>query len=151
MQDNGHADNAYKAQNYERCVRQWRWRVHNTLFVMILFCGMVTWALSPSGVPFLGAIAWANDTDKKIQQAVAPIQSKVDQIAAQTDAIKTQQSTRELSDLRQKLFETRVAQCKARTKGIDAGNPYSIRMGELQNLHYVLTKTYYLAPDCSDL
>lgn len=151
--DNGGADAdlAYRTQLYETRVREWRWRMNHTLLGVVCFCLMLLWALSPAGVPMLGSIAWANGTDEKIKTAVAPIQSKVDEIAAQTKAIKDRQVAKDLSDLRQKLFETRVAQCRARGKGEVKDNPYTIRMGELQDLHWALTQTYYLAAACEDL
>jgi len=146
-------DPVYRAQLYEVRVRDWHWRINNMVLLITMFLGMLIWALSPTGLPMLGAIAWANTVDQKIQAAVNPIQSKVDKIAQQTDQIKAQQDAAELSNLRQKLFETRVAQCKARAQGKDRGgnNPYTDRMQELQSLHYNLTHSYYQAPACEDL
>lgn len=151
--DNGGKDSdpAYRAQLYEVRVRDWHWRINHTVLSLVLFCGMLVWALSPAGLPMIGAVAWANATDQKIQAAVNPIKSKVDEIAQQTKAIKDAQDAKELADLRQKLFETRVAQCKARGKGQSDSNPYTDRMRELQELHFNLTRTYYQPSACEDL
>ena len=151
--DNGGKDSdpSYRAQLYEVRVRDWHWRINHTVLSLSLFCLVLIWALSPAGLPMLGGIAWANSTDQKIQSVVQPLQMKVDEIARQTKQIKEQQDTKELADLRQKLFETRVAQCKARTKGSSSDNPYSERMRELQELHFNLTRAYYQPSLCDDL
>lgn len=150
-------DPVYRAQLYEVRVRDWHWRINNMVLLITMFLVLLVWALSPSGLPMLGSIAWAQTVDQKIQAAVNPIQSKVDKIAQQTDQIKAQQDARALTDLRQKLFETRVAQCKARAQGKDrktdapGSNPYSDRMRELQEQHFSLTRSYYQVPGCEDL
>lgn len=151
--DNGGAnlDPAKRAEIYEARVRNWHWRINNTVLCVVAFCVVLTWALSPTGLPMLGSVAWASGTEQKINAAVAPIQTKVDAIEQQTRQIKEQQDEQKLADLRQKLFETRLAQCKARGKGEEIGNPYSIRMAELQNIHFSLTRTYYVPSDCADL
>lgn len=145
------ADPAVRSQRYESAVRGWQWRINNTVLAVVSFCLLVAWASSPAGLPMLGNLAWAGDTEQKIRIAVTPLQTKVNQIAQQTQQIKERQDSRELSDLRQKLFETRVAQCKARARGKEEGNPYTVRMGELQDQHFKLVNTYYLAADCGDL
>lgn len=147
------SDPVYRAQLYEVRVRDWRWRVNHTVLILALFALAVIWAVSPGGLPMLGAIAWANGTDLKIQAAINPLQNKVDKIEQQTRQIKEQQENKELNDLRQKLFETRIAQCKARGNGKGNGgdNPYSNKMRELQDLYFSLAHVYYSVSDCADL
>lgn len=161
--DNGGSDSdaSYRAQLYEVRVRDWRWRLNHTVLILVLFCAGVVWALSPIGLPMIGAIAWANGTDQKIQAAIDPLKAKVDEIAQQTKAIKEQQDSKEMADLRQKLFETRIAQCKARAEDgelnktsktrTNGDNPYSTKMRELQDLYFFKTHVYYVEPDCRDL
>lgn len=145
----GDADPAYRAQLYEVRVRDWHWRINNMVLIMALFCLLIAWALSPKGLPMLGSIAWADGTDVKIRSVMAPLQSKIDKIEDQTRQMRDRQEAKDLTDLRQKLFETRVAQCEARTRG--KGNPYTKQMSDLQGLHYALTRTYYAPSDCADL
>lgn len=151
--DNGESkgDRAYQSQVYEVRVRGWQWRINHTVLSIVGFCFILMMALSPTGLPMLGAIAWANPIEQKIQTAITPIQKKMEEISQQTQAIKDQQDEKDLADLRQKLFETRIAQCKARALKRGEAGPYTQRMGELQALHYKLTKTYYTPADCEDL
>lgn len=153
--DSDNPDAAVRALVYESRRRAWEWRINNTLILVVCFGALISWGLLPGGLPLLGSIAWAGDTDQRIKAAVNPIQSKVDAIEQTTRQIQQKQNAKELADLRQKLFETRVAQCKARTKNATAfaaDNPYSIKLRELQELHYGLTSTYYPVPsNCDDL
>ena len=150
--DNGgkDADPAYRAQLYEVRQRGWQWRINHTVLCIVFFCFMIAWALlTPNGLPIAGAIAWANDTDAKIEKAVTPIQQKLNEIVKQTEDIKKQQDAKEFNDLRQKLFETRIAQCQARSpKG---NNPYAAKMNELQQQYHNLTGAWYAPDNCEDL
>jgi hypothetical protein len=139
---------------YQSKLRAWHWRVNNTLLIVVCILGTLIAAALPGGIPMLGSLAWAGDTENKIEAAVNPIKSAIDKVEQQTREIKEQQKAKELADLRQKLFETRIAQCKARAQkgfGDSGSNPYSLRMGELQALHFGLTSTYYNPSDCADL
>ncbi len=152
MLDVPEADPALRKELYEARLRGWYYRINHVVLGLVVFAGVVAFALTPSGIVMLGSIAWADDVNSKIESAVKPIQTAVDAIATQTKEIKEQQKARELADLRQKLFETRIAQCKARSrKQTEEGNPYTKRMDELQLQHFNLTQTYFQAADCDDL
>jgi hypothetical protein len=150
--DNGGKDSdpVYRAQLYEVRQRGWQWRINHTVLCVVMFCMLMVWALtSPRGLPIVGAIAWANDTDAKIKAAIDPVQGKLDEISRQMEHIKKHQDSKEFDDLRQKLFETRIAQCQARSpKG---NNPYASKMNELQQQYHALTNTWYTPDSCEDL
>lgn len=124
----------------------------------VAFVACSSWALTAfvvlplmfTGVPPMGQLAWANDVQDRIDQAVAPLTQDLKAIKDKLDAQDRRSKELQILDLRQKVFETRVAQCKSR-KFYDGNNPYTARLKALVDDLEDLTNRQYRPPLCEDL
>jgi hypothetical protein len=67
--------------NDEKGKKKWRTTVGNAIFALIFFATFTTTAMIWD-IPKLGSLAWGADVDKKISEAVKPIEAKMTSMEA---------------------------------------------------------------------
>jgi septal ring factor EnvC (AmiA/AmiB activator) len=63
-----------------KSTRKWRNTVGFLVFVMVVMLTGLTMAATEVGLPLAGQLAWAEDVDTKVQQAVKPIEDKLEKV-----------------------------------------------------------------------
>lgn len=96
-------------------IRNWQLRVALVACSSWIMLYFVIIPAALTGVPRLGALAWARDVDQKVQEAIAPINDKIDRLEmAVTD--QTETSNALLLELTEKtLTEMNRRRCSAPT------------------------------------
>lgn len=151
--DNGEKEIVEKLQMYEHRLRAWQWKVFYTMSYLTIVSWMIFVVLT-TGIPAFGVsrVTWAGEIDGKVIAAVQPVADEVSSIKGKLAAIKLTQDQATLVNLKQQLFETKVAHCKAKKlKPLEQNNPYTNRLAELQDAFFALTGRAYPLPICDDL
>jgi hypothetical protein len=138
-----------KSHNEEE-LQSWRIRVALVACSSWMFTFLVMVPLMFVGVPPFGSIAWSEDVQKQIERAIEPIQSDINEIKNRIEQQEEVEKRRQVRDLKQKIFETRVAQCNAKADKVES-NPYSERLSDLQDEYAALTGRFLTLSECGDL
>jgi hypothetical protein len=146
----GVVDSMIPKSTDEEELRSWRTRVALVACSAWLFLFLILVPLIFIGVPPFGSLAWSEDVERQIQKAIEPIQADVTDIKRKVENQEEVEKRRQIRDLKQKIFETRVAQCKAKADQIE-GNPYSQRLSDLQDEYSALTGRFLTLSECEDL
>jgi len=130
----------------------WRWKVHHSILSLAVAVGAIGIALI-TGLPLLGRVAWADEQDRKIDEkihvAIQPIETRIVDLSVKQDRMNDLLQRKLQADLDEKIVQTKILQCKAKTD--DAVAYFRQRVQEFVDQYNQLTGRYdKRPPTCGD-
>lgn len=109
----------WKATVLPRLHHHWRWKQFSLMVLLVVFCAFTGLVLF-KGAPFIGQVAWASDTEKKIKEevkaAVDPVVKKQDAMQVTLDAQAEVVKVFAIQSIEKSIRETIELWCSARTE-----------------------------------